>query len=344
MMRRFFCMLLGASACLAAGAAPVRATDGEVLGVDTGGDVWIDTDAACGTGALRDVDDCLALAYLARAAPQRIGAVSSVFGNAPRATVDGVLDRLWPLWPEGSTPPPRYSGAQRAMACRGNAAAVAIEAALRARARTLVLLGPATNLACALRAAPELAPRVTRVIVVMGARPGHVFHPAEGAPEAILFGHGPIVRDLNVQADPDAMQVLLDAGVPVILVPYEVARQVSVNAEDVDRMEGAAPLVRSIAPDARAWLGLWTRYIGREGFYPFDLLAGVFLLHPERFQCTPMLARVTADRAISGWRFGPRRLLVGPLPWTAPSQTTVSWCAAINNQAPEYLAPELFAQ
>jgi purine nucleosidase len=342
-MRVTFNLLIAASTCLAAWISPVGVAEGQMPRAVTDGDVWIDTDAACGTSAFADVDDCLALAYLAETAPQRIAAVSSVFGNARRATVDGVLDRLWDRWAQGSMPPPRFVGARRAMACGRNAAAAAITVALRTRARTIVLLGPATNLACALRGAPELASRVTGVIAVMGAQPGHVFHPAEGAPGAILFGHGPIVRDLNVQLDPAAMRIVLHAGVPVTLVPYEAARQVSIGAADIDRMERASSLGRSIAPDARTWLATWTRYIGREGFYPFDLLAGVYLQHPDRFQCAYKSAHIAVDRAISGWRFGPRRLLVSPLSDGTAPQRAVSWCAVVNAPAPETLAPELFA-
>jgi hypothetical protein len=61
----------------------------------------------------------------------------------------------------------------------------------------VVALGPLTNLAAVLDARPELRSRVARVVAVMGRRPGHVFHPAEGAGGGLLFGHGPVFRDFN---------------------------------------------------------------------------------------------------------------------------------------------------
>ena len=45
--------------------------------------VWVDADAACGTGKRRDPDDCLALLSLASASDIDIVGISTVFGNAP---------------------------------------------------------------------------------------------------------------------------------------------------------------------------------------------------------------------------------------------------------------------
>jgi hypothetical protein len=45
--------------------------------------VWVDTDAACGDGAATDVDDCLALALLARSPERRIAPISLLVGLEP---------------------------------------------------------------------------------------------------------------------------------------------------------------------------------------------------------------------------------------------------------------------
>ncbi len=56
--------------------------------------VWVDTDAACGTGQRRDPDDCLALLSLAGAADIDIAGISTVFGNAPVSEADQVMRAL----------------------------------------------------------------------------------------------------------------------------------------------------------------------------------------------------------------------------------------------------------
>jgi len=56
--------------------------------------VWIDADAACGSGERRDPDDCLALLSLASAGQVDIAGISTVFGNAPVDVTDQVMRAL----------------------------------------------------------------------------------------------------------------------------------------------------------------------------------------------------------------------------------------------------------
>lgn len=56
--------------------------------------VWIDADAACGTGKYRDPDDCLALLSLVSASHIDIAGISTVFGNAPLVETDRVMRAL----------------------------------------------------------------------------------------------------------------------------------------------------------------------------------------------------------------------------------------------------------
>ena len=75
------------------------------------------------------------------------------------------------------------------------------------------------------------------VIAVVGRRPGHRFHPSENrATGAMLFGHGPVFRDLNAVLDPQAVSVVLASGIPVVLIPYTAARQVLMIGSDLDRV------------------------------------------------------------------------------------------------------------
>lgn len=75
---------------------------------------------------------------------------------------------------------------------------VALVKALNAGSLDYVALGPLTNLAEILQHELGLARNITRVVAVIGRRPGHRFHPSENrAAGAMLFGHGPIFRDLN---------------------------------------------------------------------------------------------------------------------------------------------------
>jgi purine nucleosidase/pyrimidine-specific ribonucleoside hydrolase len=79
-------------------------------------------------------------------------------------------------------------------------------------ALTIVALGPLTNLALALEQAPRRLGRVGRIVVMGGAIavPGNITPAAE----------------FNVYVDPEAAAAVLEAGLPVELVPLDVTRRV----------------------------------------------------------------------------------------------------------------------
>lgn len=52
----------------------------------------------------------------------------------------------------------------------------------------------------------------------------------------MLFGHGPIFRDLNAALDPQAVAVVLASGIPLVLIPYTAARQVLMTGSNLDRV------------------------------------------------------------------------------------------------------------
>ena len=56
--------------------------------------VWIDTDAACGLGMVKDPDDCFAMLLLAQSNDVKIVGVSTIFGNAPLAVTEPTTQSL----------------------------------------------------------------------------------------------------------------------------------------------------------------------------------------------------------------------------------------------------------
>jgi inosine-uridine nucleoside N-ribohydrolase len=253
--------------------------------------LWIDTDAACGHSRTTDPDDCFAIALLARAPEIEIVGISTVAGNAPLDVVERITREL-------------AARTGRTLSVHGGHGA--LQAALEQGALTILALGPLTNIAAALRERPALASRVARLVAVMGRRPGHIFHPAEGAGSGMLLGHGPVFRDFNFALDPEAVSALLGLKVPISLVPYDAARGIEITATDLDRMEAAMPWV---VRRSRAWLDYWRTDIGRGGFYPFDLIAAAYVLDPSRLRCASVRAWVGDDRTLF-WR--PAALLVAP--------------------------------
>ncbi len=253
--------------------------------------IWVDTDAACGFGERTDADDCLALLLLARTGLEVAG-VSTVHGNAPLADTDRITRELVEkLEADGAVWPAVHRG--RSMpgpASEPTAAATALQIALTKEPLLILALGPLTNVAAALAERPALWPRVVGIVAVMGRRPGHIFHPAEGAGTGTWLGHGPIFRDFNFASDPGAAVTVLHTGIPVVMVPYVAARSVEFTGEDLDALAAGGGASSWVADRARAWLAYWHHDIGRAGFYPFDAIAAAYVRDPAQLAC----ARVTA--------------------------------------------------
>lgn len=255
--------------------------------------LWIDTDAACGHSPRTDPDDCFAIALLLRSAALDVVGISTVAGNAPQEVVDRTTRVL--VKEVGS----RVSVHNEASA---------LKAALQDGPLTVLALGPLTNIAAVLRERPDLRGNVARLITVMGRRPGHIFHPAEGAGGGMLFGHGPVFRDFNFARDSGAAAQVLAMNLPMTFVPYDAARAIELTAEDLDRLKISLPW---IVERSRGWLDYWRTDIGRRGFYPFDLIAAAYLVEPSWLRCTPVRAWVGRDDTLF-LPWAPRALLVEP--------------------------------
>jgi purine nucleosidase len=255
--------------------------------VEFTGRLWIDTDAACGHSTRTDPDDCLAIVLLARAAGDRIAGISTVAGNAPLKVVDRTTREL----------AARLS-AELGRTFRVDAETQGLTAALEEGPLMVVALGPLTNIATVLDARPELRSRVARLVAVMGRRPGHVFHPAEGSGGGMLFGHGPIFRDFNFEMDVTAAMRTVALGVPLTLVPYDAARRIEITAADLDRLAAAGGAAAWVAKRSRGWLTYWKQDIGRQGFSPFDLLAAAYVVEPRQFGCAEVEALVGEDSTL----------------------------------------------
>jgi pyrimidine-specific ribonucleoside hydrolase len=213
-----------------------------------------------------------------------IKGVSVVFGNAP-------LDRGLPIAKRlvGNFGPRRlkvYGGADAAADPPVETdASRAIAAALRQAPLTILALGPMTNVAAVLARHPDLASRITRVVAVAGRRPGQRFTTGTTNPQ----GH----RDFNFELDPRGFQTLFDSQVEIVLAPFEISSKIWIQAGDLDRLAASpSAAARSLVAPSRAWLALWSRLFGVDGFNPFDTLAVAYAVSGQGFACEVLPARI----------------------------------------------------
>jgi pyrimidine-specific ribonucleoside hydrolase len=237
--------------------------------------VWIDTDPSVQQQGVHEVDDGFALVQAFRSKELQIRGVSVVFGNAP-------LDQAFPIGQEimrryGQKNVPLFKGAVSAADLgKETEASRALADALRKERLTILVLGPATNVATVVRNHPELKGRIEQVIAVAGRREGQRFRPSEDVRP---------FRDLNFELDPDAFQVLLDSGVRLVLAPWEISSKVWMTGEDLDALVKADSSLEWLVKAARNWLEFWRRDLHTSGFNPFDALAVAYAIAPDSLKC-----------------------------------------------------------
>ncbi|MFD1881058.1 nucleoside hydrolase [Paracoccus pacificus] len=135
---------------------------------------------------------------------------------------------------------------------------------------TLVPIGPLTNIAAAFQRAPDIIPRV-RQIVLMG---GAYFEVGNVTPAA----------EFNIYVDPEAAQIVFDAGVDLVVMPLDVTHRALTSQDWLDRMAAIdTPVARAVV----SWTGFFERYdrakYGAEGAPLHDPCTIAWLIRPGLF-------------------------------------------------------------
>lgn len=244
--------------------------------------VWIDTDPSVAPGA-HEIDDGIALLQAFHSPEIAIRGVSIVFGNADLPAADRIgREIVTKFGPRGL---PVYTGAAGANGISLETAAVrALTAALKREPLVILALGPATNVAAAVKRHPELAGRILEVVAVAGRRPGQRF--TAQPPD------GPAFRDFNFEMDPDAFQILLDSNVKLTFAPWEVSSKVWLTRADIEALAAKDAGMKWIEPAALDWLEMWRTKFGTSGFNPFDALAVGRVVDRPTIQCSEMSMRI----------------------------------------------------
>ena len=136
---------------------------------------------------------------------------------------------------------------------------------------TLCVLGPLTNVAMALKKAPDIAPRI-REIVLMG---GAYFEVGNITPTA----------EFNIYVDPGAAAIVLASGVPIVMLPLDVTHKVLTTPARLDAIR-AVPTKSAAA--AAAMLGFSEKFdlekYGTDGAPLHDPCVTAYLIKPGLFQ------------------------------------------------------------
>jgi len=236
--------------------------------------VFVDSDNALGARA-GDIDDGIALAVLlSSGAP--VEALASVFGNASAADAHLNNQRLaelcgfsGPCLAGAGAPDAPLSAAARALA--------------RSADRTILALGPLTNVAQAL-AEQSGFERSVRELICLGSN-------------RVSRGRWPPVWpfEFNFTKDRDALCRVFESELPITIVPLDQAVRMRVRYSDLDAIGGV--LGEYIRTHARRWF-VRARWLKGQSTVPvWDLVAASYRLEPRLFD----VRRVAARAHPSGW-------------------------------------------
>ena len=284
--------------------------------------IWIDTDAACGAGLLKDVDDCLAIALLLGNPNWDVVGISTVFGNASVAKTDQTARRLVADWCDNCVPV--FRGARKP-GNEATPAAAALAVALEREPLVVFLFGPATNVSAALKTTGTLS-HGHQFVAVAGTRVRRYRHR--------VSRYSPFrLRDLNFTSDPGAFEFLLSGQIDLLLVPFELARQVKFQGRHIDLLGNRFP---ELAAQSRRWLWVWRLLFGKNGFHPFDAVA-VSTLFADKggLVCSPGEAGVV-DQSIDSNRT--RAYLYVS---TDTARSNVTYCHGIASRYADMLLDQL---
>ena len=150
------------------------------------------------------------------------------------------------------------------------------------RSVAMVVMGPLTNLALALRKAPELAGRLGPVAVMGGAR-------SEG-------GNITASAEFNIWADPEAAAEVLASGCDVVMFGLDATHQVRATE---DRIAALEALGTAKAETAAAMMRFSQRIereiVGWDAPPVHDPCPAAWILKPELFELTPCHIRVETE-------------------------------------------------
>ncbi|HSB87828.1 MAG TPA: nucleoside hydrolase [Ilumatobacteraceae bacterium] len=134
----------------------------------------------------------------------------------------------------------------------------------------LVPTGPLTNIALALRAAPDIAARLAGISFMGGG----------------LYGNRTPTGEFNIWADPEAAAIVLSYGGPLVMAGLDLTHQFQATGERIDQVAQLPGRLAAVLTDLMKFFS--ATYVARHddmsGAPVHDPCAVLALTHPELFE------------------------------------------------------------
>jgi purine nucleosidase len=140
---------------------------------------------------------------------------------------------------------------------------------------TLVAVAPLTNVAVAVRKEPRIVQNVREVIIMGGALRAD--------------GNTTSLAEFNFYVDPHAAHIVLESGMPITLLPWDISKDVLLTQADIDRLlRVRSPVSRFIADATRFYIEFHEKCFGFSGCSINDPVALALAFQPDLARTEPM--------------------------------------------------------
>jgi inosine-uridine nucleoside N-ribohydrolase len=136
----------------------------------------------------------------------------------------------------------------------------------------LVPVGPLTNIALAIRSAPDLLERIAGISLMGGG----------------TFGNRSSVAEFNLWADPEAAAIVFGSGVPIVMAGLDVTHQFQATPARIEQVRSLTGTLAAVLADLFVFFA--DTYLGRhdpgsiDGPAVHDPLAVLAVTHPTLFE------------------------------------------------------------
>ena len=133
---------------------------------------------------------------------------------------------------------------------------------------TLAAVAPLTNVAVAIRKEPRIVQAVREVIIMGGA--------------LRVDGNTTSLAEFNFFVDPHAAHIVLESGMPITLLPWDITKDVLLTQSDIDRLLAIpSPVTQFIADATRFYIEFHEAAFGYSGCSINDPVAVALALMPD---------------------------------------------------------------
>ncbi len=139
---------------------------------------------------------------------------------------------------------------------------------------TIVATGPLTNVAAAMRRAPEIVPKIQRIVLMGG---------------AIGLGNTTPAAEFNIYVDPEAAHVVFSCGRPITMIGLDVTHQAQATPEVRARIRALGSPVARLVDDLLGFFGeTYLRVYGFAAPPVHDPCAVAWVIDPTLIESRPM--------------------------------------------------------